>query len=125
LVHHVRALSLREEALAADHPDLARSLDAVGALLLQRRDLAGARPLLERAVAIHERGVTSNLEAGASLSYLGRVQAGLGDGEAARASLARSVVLLEPALGKLDPLTLATRAALENARGALPASPKE
>jgi len=125
LVHHVRALALREEALAAEHPDVARSLDGVGALLLQRGDLQGARPLLERAVAIHERGATSNVEAGASLSYLGRVQAALGDTAAARASLARSLALLEPELGKLDPLTLATRAALENARARPPADRAE
>jgi tetratricopeptide (TPR) repeat protein len=121
LVRYVRALSLREQALPEGHPDLARSLDSVGAMLLERGDLDGARPLLERAVAIHEGGVTSEIELGASLSYLGRVQAKQGDSDAARETLARAVALLEPALGKLDPLTLATRAGLENVRATVPA----
>jgi hypothetical protein len=34
--------------------------------------------------------------------------------ESARQTLQRSLLMLEPALGKLDPLTLATRASLEN-----------
>jgi tetratricopeptide (TPR) repeat protein len=106
----------------ADAGALARDLDRQGAALLDRRDFAHARPLLERAVAIHERGVTAPVELGASLSYLGRTYAGLGERASARAALERSLALLEPELGKLDPLTLATRASLENVRGAVPAS---
>jgi tetratricopeptide (TPR) repeat protein len=135
-----RALPLYERTLAADDPTLARvraliadsappargpdpaavarDLDREGAALLDQRQFARARPLLERAVAIHERGVTAPVELGASLSYLGRTYAGLGEREPARAALERSLALLEPALGKLDPLTLATRAGLENLRGA-------
>ena len=96
--------------------DGARELDRQGAALLDQREYARARPLLERAVAIHERGVTAPVELGASLSYLGRTYAGLGERDAARVTLRRSLALLEPALGKLDPLTLATRASLENLR---------
>jgi tetratricopeptide (TPR) repeat protein len=110
-----------EPVREADPADIARDLDRDGAALLDRRDYARARPLLERAVAIHERGVTAPVELGASLSYLGRAYAGLGEREAARRTLARALALLEPALGKLDPLTLATRASLENVRGWAPA----
>jgi tetratricopeptide (TPR) repeat protein len=99
----------------------ARDLDREGAALLDRRDYTRARPLLERAVAIHEQGVTAPVELGASLSYLGRTYAGLGERDAARAALERSLALLVPALGKLDPLTLATRASLENLRAQAPA----
>jgi len=127
----VRTL-LADYALRADLPHqnenpepnlaaVARDLDERGAALLDRRDYARARPLLERAVAIHEQGVTAPVELGASLSYLGRTYAGLGERDAARAALERSLALLLPALGKLDPLTLATRASLENVRDPAPA----
>jgi tetratricopeptide (TPR) repeat protein len=117
----VRGLIEERPAPAARAPepdpaDTARDLDREGATLLDRRDYARARPLLERAVAIHERGVTAPAELGASLSYLGRTYAGLGDRDLARAALQRSLALLDPALGKLDPLTLVTRATLENLR---------
>jgi tetratricopeptide (TPR) repeat protein len=145
-----RALPLYEKSLAADDPTLlrlralladggprrdpppaspapepdpatvARDLDREGAACLDRREFARARALLERAVAIHERGVTAPVELGASLSYLGRSYAGLGEREPARSALERSLALLEPALGKLDPLTLATRASLENVRAQAP-----
>jgi len=111
----------RETVREADPAAAARDLDRDGAALLDRREYARARPLLEGAVAIHERGVTAPVELGASLSYLGRAYAGLGEHEAARRTLARALLLLEPALGKLDPLTLATRASLENLRTAVPA----
>jgi tetratricopeptide (TPR) repeat protein len=58
-------------APAPSAADTARELDRQGAALLDRRDYAGARPLLERAVAIHEQGVTAPVELGASLSYWG------------------------------------------------------
>jgi tetratricopeptide (TPR) repeat protein len=104
------------KAAPFDAAALASELDRQGAALLDRRDYARARPLLERAVALHERGDTAPVELGATLSYLGRVYAGLGERAAARAALERSLALLEPALGKVDPLTLATRASLENLR---------
>jgi tetratricopeptide (TPR) repeat protein len=144
-----RALPLYEKAFAADDPTVlrvrglladydlrpnppfkssapdpaavARDLDREGAAYLDHREYARARPLLERAVAIHERGVTAPVELGASLSYLGRTYAGLGQRASARQTLQRSLALLEPALGKLDPLTLATRASLENVRAPAPA----
>jgi len=129
-VERVRSL-MADYALRANPPhkretpdpaEVARGLDREGAGLLDRRDYARARPLLERAVSIHEQGVTAPVELGASLSYLGRTYAGLGERDAARAALERSLALLVPALGKLDPLTLATRASLENVREPVPAS---
>jgi tetratricopeptide (TPR) repeat protein len=128
-ITRVRAL-MADYALRADPPDknepdaatMARDLDREGSALLDRRDYSRARPLLEHAVSIHERGVTAPVELGASLSYLGRTYAGLGERDAARVALERSLALLVPALGKLDPLTLATRAGLENLRTSAPAS---
>jgi tetratricopeptide (TPR) repeat protein len=111
----------REPASEPDPAEVARALDREGTAYLDRHDYILARPLLERAVSIHESGVTAPVELGASLSYLGRTYAGLGDVENARYLLQRSLSLLEPALGKLDPLTLQTRASLENLRGSMPA----
>jgi tetratricopeptide (TPR) repeat protein len=105
-----------------DPAEAARDLDREGAAHLDRREYVRARALLERAVSIHERGVTAPVELGASLSYLGRTYAALGDRENASYVLQRSLAILEPTLGKLDPLTLATRASLENVRGAVPAN---
>jgi len=99
-----------------DPAEVARDLDRQGASHLDRREYVRARVLLERAVSIHEKGVTAPVELGASLSYLGRTYAALGDFENARYVLQRSLAILVPALGKFDPLTLSTRASLENLR---------
>ena len=144
-----RALPLYEKSLAPEDPTLARvraliaasaapparpappepspaetarALDREGAELFARRDYVRARPVLERAVALHERAGTEPVELGASLSHLGRTYAGLGEREAARRTLRRSLALIEPALGKLDPLTLATRASLEHVLADYPAN---
>ena len=117
----VRALLAASGAPRTPEPDpaeVARGLDREGAAHLDRREYVRARALLERAVSIHERGVTEPVELGASLSYLGRTYAALGDRENAQYVLQRSLAILEPALGKFDPLTLATRASLENLRAA-------
>jgi tetratricopeptide (TPR) repeat protein len=106
-----------------DPAEVARDLDRQGASHLDRREYVRARVLLERAVSIHEKGVTAPVELGASLSYLGRTYAALGDFENARYVLQRSLAILVPALGKFDPLTLSTRASLENLRTSVPASP--
>jgi hypothetical protein len=47
-------LAIREEALGPDHPDTAASLNNLANLLKAHGDLAGARPLYERALAIRE-----------------------------------------------------------------------
>jgi tetratricopeptide (TPR) repeat protein len=119
----VRALIAASGVPPAPQPDpadVARDLDRQGTRHLDRREYVRARVLLERAVSIHERGVTARVELGASLSYLGRTYAALGEHENARHVLQRSLDILVPALGKFDPLTLATRASLENLRSAAP-----
>jgi tetratricopeptide (TPR) repeat protein len=113
IVETSNAPAARAPAPEPSPADSARALDREGAALLDREDYVRARRVLERAVELHERANTPPVELGASLSYLGRSYAGLGDRPAARRTLRRSLALLEPALGKLDPLTLATRASLE------------
>jgi tetratricopeptide (TPR) repeat protein len=44
-----------EKALGAEHPDTATSLNNLAGLLKRQGDLAGARPLYERALAIFEK----------------------------------------------------------------------
>jgi tetratricopeptide (TPR) repeat protein len=111
----------RAAAAEPNAADTARALDREGAALLDREDYAGARRVLERAVALHEHGDSRPVELGASLSQLGRCYAALGEREAALSALHRSLALIEPELGKLDPLTLATRASLEHVRAQPPA----
>jgi hypothetical protein len=44
-----------ETAFGSEHPDTARSVSLLGAILWQQNDLSGARPLFERALAIYEK----------------------------------------------------------------------
>jgi tetratricopeptide (TPR) repeat protein len=46
------ALAIYEKALGPEHPSTATSLNNLAALLQAQGDLAGARPLYERALAI-------------------------------------------------------------------------
>jgi hypothetical protein len=98
---------------------VARNLDREGAAHLDRREYVRAKALLERAVSIHERGVTTQVELGASLSYLGRTYAALGDREKRATSSGAPLTILVPELGKFDPLNARnTREPGERARGA-------
>ena len=55
---HERALAiLYEKALGPDHPDTATSLNNLASLLQAQGDLAAARPLFERALAIREKAL--------------------------------------------------------------------
>ena len=49
-----RALTIREKALGADHPDVATSLEALGWLYAKQGKLAEAEPLLKRAISTYE-----------------------------------------------------------------------
>ncbi len=49
-----KALATKEAALGKDHPSVATTLTNLGALLLDRKDYAGAEPLLDRALRIEE-----------------------------------------------------------------------
>jgi tetratricopeptide (TPR) repeat protein len=51
------ALRLRREALGPDHPDVASSLDDLGAVLINDGDLAGAEKLTREAVAIKRKAL--------------------------------------------------------------------
>ena len=52
-----RALTINENALGSDHPDMAIYLSNLGALLFTKGDYTGAEPLLRRALAIDEKAL--------------------------------------------------------------------
>jgi eukaryotic-like serine/threonine-protein kinase len=49
------ALRLRREALGASHPDVASSLDDLGAMLMASGDAGGAEPLMRESIAIRRK----------------------------------------------------------------------
>jgi tetratricopeptide (TPR) repeat protein len=104
-----QALAIREGTLGTNHPELARSLDGLGAVLVQQAEYVQAEAVLQRAVAIHERGGTAPAELGASLSELGLAYAGLRRYDEAEAALRRSLTIVEQELGPEDPLAVTTR----------------
>jgi hypothetical protein len=50
-------LAICDKGLGPDHPHTATSLNNLAGLLRAQGDLAGARPLFERALAICEKGL--------------------------------------------------------------------
>jgi Flp pilus assembly protein TadD len=50
-----RAVAIQEKALGSEHPETATTLSNLAILLQEKGDVAGARLLLERALAIRER----------------------------------------------------------------------
>ena len=49
-----RAIEIEEKVLAPDHPELATTLHSLSFVLVNRKDYAGAIPLIERAVVARE-----------------------------------------------------------------------
>jgi len=99
-----KSVEMREAILGPDHPDLATSLERLAQLLREQRDVAGARPLYERALAIRERAlgpehpdVASSLNSLSSLLWVQHDYAG------ARPLLSRALAIYEKALGPEDP----------------------
>jgi hypothetical protein len=55
-----RTLAIREKVLGPEHPDTAASLHNLAILLVGQGDLVGAQSLLERALAILNKGYTAS-----------------------------------------------------------------
>ncbi|WP_338695366.1 tetratricopeptide repeat protein [Bradyrhizobium sp. 26S5] len=101
-----RALSIREKRLGRDHPDTAGSLNNLGALLLARGDLAGARSYYERALAIREKAVgLDHSDTATSLNNLGYLLRRQGDLAGARSCYERALAIFEKVLGPEHPDT--------------------
>ncbi|HEY4025222.1 MAG TPA: helix-turn-helix transcriptional regulator [Candidatus Dormibacteraeota bacterium] len=95
-----RALSIRERALGADHPDTASTLSDLAGLLRERGELAAARPLHERALAIRESTLgRDHLDTSNSLNNLGFLLRDQGDPGGARSLLERALAIRERVLG--------------------------
>jgi len=99
-----RAAVREGEQLGADSPHLATSLNALGQLRLQAKDLAEAEHCFTRALAIRER--TYGPESHAivpSLNNLAAVREAKGETDAAVELLRRSLAISEQALGMSHP----------------------
>ncbi len=95
-----RALAIREKALGPEHPDVARSLNALAVVLQAQGDLAGARPLFERALAIREKALgPEHPDTAQSLNDLAVFLYAHGDRVGARPLCERAVAIREKALG--------------------------
>src|SRR3712207_8138639 len=65
-----RSLTICEKTLGPEHPDTARSLNNLALTLWYQGDLAGARPLFERALVIYEDRKSTRLNSShANISY--------------------------------------------------------
>ncbi|MCA9655870.1 MAG: serine/threonine protein kinase [Myxococcales bacterium] len=102
--HYSRALELRRRLLPADHPDLARSLNALGNVHLHRGELLEALELYRAALEARERvfGPHHPAVAGA-LNNLALVQRRQGDAAAAIATLRRALEIYEAVHGEDHP----------------------
>jgi tetratricopeptide (TPR) repeat protein len=112
------SLAIREQVLGDNHPDLARSLDGLVALLVQEAEYAEAEAMLRRAVSIHEQGGSEPVELGQSLGQLGLAYAGQNRVPEAQEAMRRSLEIVEQELDADHPLVTATRVNYEriNAR---------
>ena len=117
-VHYERALTIREDVLASGHPDLARSLDGLAAVMIQQAEYAEAESVARRAIAIHERGATEPVELGRSLGQLGQAQAGQNKLAEAESSLRRSLEIMERELDASHPVLASTRESYDRVRSA-------
>jgi len=118
-----RALAIREKVLGPDHPDTAKSLNALALLLWNQGDLAGSRPLQERALAIRERVFGPNHpDTAMSLNNLALLQRDEGHANEALLLYKRALRIYEATCGPDHPdtaLTLNNLAQLLHAQGEL------
>jgi tetratricopeptide (TPR) repeat protein len=99
-----RALAIRESVLGTAHPYTASSLNHLGLLLKDQRDLAAARAPLERALAIRETALgPDHPDTAASLNNLADLLQDQGDLAGAQARLERANAIYESVLGPDHP----------------------
>jgi len=103
--------------LGPEHPDTATSLSNLALVLQAQGDVAGARPLLERALAIKEKmlGPEDSYTA-LSLNHLALLLQDQGDFAGALAHYERALAIYEKVLGFEHPDTDRVRAAVLRAR---------
>jgi CHAT domain-containing protein/Tfp pilus assembly protein PilF len=99
-----RALSIREKALGADHPDVAEALNSLGILYSIVGDDARAEGAFQRALSIREKALGPEHPAIAqTLNNLARICQTRGDYARAEQLLLRAMAISEKALGPEHP----------------------
>ena len=89
-----------EKALGLEHPDTTTSLNNLAVLLSDEGDLAGARPLHERALAIREKALgPEHPDTATSLNNLANLLQNQGDLARARPLYERALAIYEKSLG--------------------------
>ncbi len=95
-----RALALQERTLGADHPATALTLNDLALLKRDQGDLAGARQLAWRALAIREQALGDHPDTAESLNNLALILKAQGDFAAARPIAERAVTIYEKTCGQ-------------------------
>jgi tetratricopeptide (TPR) repeat protein len=99
-------VSVQEKVKGAEHIETAVSLNGLADLLQRQGDLAAARPLYERTLAIREKVAGPEHPATATaLNNLGRLFHDQGDLAAAQPLLKRALAIREKVLGSEHPET--------------------
>ena len=95
-----RALRIREGALGADHPDVARSLNSLGNVLLMSGKYARAEEVYSRALSIREKARgPEHPDVATSLNNLAQIQYVRDDYAGARTRLERALTIREKHFG--------------------------
>jgi CHAT domain-containing protein len=114
-----QALALREAALGDTHPEVAQSLDWLGAHYLLQGNPVRAEPLLQRALALREAALgKEHPEVAQTLSTLARVYADQWLSTRAEPLHERALAIREAAFGKDHPLVADSLNALANLHAA-------
>jgi tetratricopeptide (TPR) repeat protein len=88
IVYNQRALAIRREALPADHPEVAGSIENLAELLVEAKRFREAKPLTIELLALREAHIDADLEDYVDAVVLAADDArALGEGERARALL--------------------------------------
>ncbi len=104
---------MREALLGPDHPDVASSLDTLGAIYRAQGKYALAVPVYKRALAIYDQAFGGNHpDVAISLNNLGSLYLDQGQYELAELLLKRSLVILENSFGAGHPDAAIVRANL-------------
>lgn len=99
-----RALSIKEKALGAEHPDVAVSLNNLATLYYTKNDYGHAEPLYQRALSIREKALGAEHPAVAtSLNQLATLLYSRGDYLRAEPLYQRALAIREKALGAEHP----------------------